>query len=737
MKSPESYRILVIDDNQAIHNDLREILQPESRDAAKIRAIEATLLGRPDIGTMEFPDFQIDSAYQGEPGFTLIQEAIKTGHPYAMALIDIYMPPGWDGIETINHIFAIDKDIQIALCISSSDNHGMDAIKRLGNSDRLLILKKPFDKIEMQQLVCTLTKKWELTQQAKKQQITLEQEIDTHIAELRATLDANSDGILTMTQDGVIHNFNQKFIDIWDISPHLLKYATEKELQEIIAEKIHHPDLYLAQTIKLSKNNQDICFEELKCKNGKFIECYSQPQKIDDTHEGRIWCYRDITQLKELELQLAYQATHDNLTGLPNRSLLLDRLNLAITNANRTNTHIAVLFFDLDRFKEINDAFGHHAADKVLQEIAKRLGQHVRESDTIARLSGDEFVMIITALEKEEHALSIARVCANVINQPLTIENQNIHITTSIGISIYPKDGEDINTLLRNANIAMYRAKEAATDLPAFHTKEMNVRVQERLTLENNLQNALKRNEFLLYYQPLINLNNGAILGAEALLRWQHPKLGIIPPLEFISLAEEIGLILPISEWVFRAACTQLAQWQKLGLPNLTMAINISTLQLQHKNFIEIIKHILNDTNVNPKHLDLEFTEEVLVQQQDNIHIKLKDIKELGIHLVIDDFGAGCSSLRHLKLFLIDKVKIDRSVVHYISPDPEDTSIIYAIMAVAKALKLHVSAEGIETEEQLNFLRNIKCREGQGYYFSKPLSATHMTELLRNKKPLC
>ncbi len=730
----ENYRILVIDDNPAIHDDVRKILQPEDKEIAKIRAIEAELLGKLDSGVEDLPNFHIDSAHQGEEGYNLVCDAIKAGKPYALAFVDIRMPPGWDGVETISHIWLVDKDIQIVICTAYSDYSWSDTIKKLGQSDRLLILKKPFDNVEIRQLACALTKKWSLTQQVKKQLSDLEEKVDMRTAELRATLDSTTDGILAVGIDGKILNFNQKFIDIWGIAEKLLKTGSEADAQKNIAEQIRHAEIYLAKVKELDIDVKTIFFEELKCKNGRVIECYSQPQKIEDRFEGRIWCYRDITQRKELELQLAFQATHDILTGLPNRSLLLDHLHLAIAHAKRTKLFIGILFFDLDRLKLINDSMGHNAGDKLLQEIGRRLSSHVRESDTVARLGGDEFVMIITSLEKEEHVLPIACVCLDAISKPIKIDDKELRITASVGISIYPKDGEDITTLLRNADIAMYRAKEAASNLPQFYTKEMNTRAQERLTLENNLRIALEKNEFILYYQPLIDLTNGSIFGVEALLRWQHPKLGIIPPLEFIPLAEEIGLILPISEWVLRAACVQQMTWQKLGLPALRMAINISAQQLKQKDLVEVIQKIITETKVNPKHLEFELTESILIHNRESINNKLKAIKDMGIDLVIDDFGTGYSSLSYLKLFPIDKIKIDQSFVHYISPDPEDTAIIAAIMSVAKTLKLRVLAEGVETKEQLEFLRASHCNEAQGYYFSRPLTTEGITELLRSGK---
>lgn len=731
MTDSENYRILVIDDNKAIHDDVIKILQPLNNESAKIRAIEMELLGKVDINAENLPEFHIESAYQGKEGFNMVCEAIKIGKPYAMAFVDIRMPPGWDGIETIKHIWEVDKDIQVVICTAFSDYSWSETIKQLGQSDRLLILKKPFDNIEIRQLAIALTKKWILTQQVKKQLIDLEEKVDIRTAELRATLDSTTDGILAVNAKGEINNFNQKLIDIWKFPEKKMKNVTDEEFHLFIANQIRYPKAYLERVKTLNENQEATCFEELKCKDGRVIECYSQPQEIEERYGGRIWCYRDITQRKELELQLAYQATHDNLTGLPNRSLLLDRLQFAIANANRTKSYIGVLFLDIDRLKLVNDTLGHPAGDKLLHEVAARLSKIIRGSDTVARLGGDEFVILLTSLEREDQILPLARACAESISKPIDIDGKELRVSLSIGISIYPKDGEDINTLLRNADVAMYRAKETGNDFPQFHTNEMNLRVQERLTLENNLRIALEKNEFILYYQPLIDLTTNKIFGVEALLRWQHPKLGIIPPLEFIPLAEEIGLIIPISEWVLRAACIQQVKWHKLGFPTLQIAINVSAQQLKHRNFVEIIKKIIDETKVNPKNIEFELTESILIHNRESINTKLKSLKEMGVNLVIDDFGTGYSSLSYLKLFPIDKIKIDQSFVHYISSDPEDTAIIAAIMSVAKTLKLRVLAEGVENAEQLNFLRNIQCKEAQGYYFSRPLTTENVTEILQ------
>ena len=432
----------------------------------------------------------------------------------------------------------------------------------------------------------------------------------------------------------------------------------------------------------------------------------------------------DISRRKATEAQLMHLATHDHLTHLPNRSLLQDRITQAIAHAERAERQMAVLFLDLDRFKNINDSLGHDVGDKLIIVLAERLRGIVRGGDTVARVGGDEFVIVITELQYETQAENIARKVLEVLAEPEVVEGTELFLNGSLGISLYPRDGSDCHTLLKNADAAMYRAKEAGRNQFQFFTQAMNANAMHRLTLENELRHALEREEFSLHYQPQIDLAGGTVVGMEALLRWHSPKRGMVSPAEFIPLAEESGLIVPIGEWVLRTACAQNKVWLNAGLSGtqgLRVAVNISARQCRFNSLTKLVQRVLADTGLDACHLELEITESLLMDNPEESANTLRDLNQLGIQLAIDDFGTGYSSLSYLKRFPIHTLKIDQSFVRDITTDPDDAAIVKAVIAMARSLKLRVVAEGVETAEQLEFLRAHDCEGMQGYYFSKPM----------------
>ncbi|PKM45622.1 MAG: hypothetical protein CVV05_05005 [Gammaproteobacteria bacterium HGW-Gammaproteobacteria-1] len=439
----------------------------------------------------------------------------------------------------------------------------------------------------------------------------------------------------------------------------------------------------------------------------------------------------DITERKNQEEQLRYQGTHDLLTRLPNRALISDRLELAIAQAHRHNRLIGVLFLDLDRFKLINDSLGHSVGDVVLCEVAARLRGCSREGDTVGRLGGDEFVVILPDLGDQDEAITIAQRLLHEVARAIPHPDHELNTTTSIGISIYPRDGTDVGTLLRNADTAMYRAKDMGRDNLQFFTAELNARVLERLTLEGALRRALDRGEFELYYQPQVDLTTGYITGMEALLRWHHPDLGLVAPGQFISIAEETNLIVPIGAWVLRTACEQMRQWQDAGLPAITMAVNVSVQQFRSGRFIDTVRQCVSQCGVEPKLLELELTESMLAEEPDKLRTELHELKALGAQLALDDFGTGYSSLNYLRHYPFDTLKIDQSFVRDITTNPESATISRTIIAMAHALGLQVTAEGIEHQAQAHYLRRALCDQMQGYYFGRPMPAADATALLR------
>jgi diguanylate cyclase (GGDEF)-like protein/PAS domain S-box-containing protein len=450
---------------------------------------------------------------------------------------------------------------------------------------------------------------------------------------------------------------------------------------------------------------------------------------------GAVIVFRDVSSARAMTQQMIHLAEHDSLTGLPNRILLNDRVGQAIALASRYEKELAILFLDLDGFKHVNDSLGHPIGDKLLQSIGRRLVACVRGSDTVSRQGGDEFVVLLSEIERPEDAAISARRMLQEVTQAHSIDHHDLHVTASIGVSVYPDDGLDAETLIKNADTAMYQAKENGRQSYQFFKPAMNVRAVERQSIEESLRRALERQEFALHYQPKINLRTGEITGAEALLRWTHPIRGPVSPAQFIPVAEDCGLILPIGNWVLREACKQARVWVDAGLPMSTMAVNISSMEFRDDGFLETVFDVLSETGLDPRALELELTESVLMKRAESAASVLKTLRARGVQVAVDDFGTGYSSLSYLRKFPIDALKIDQSFVRQISATGEDTTIVTAVISMGRSLKLRVVAEGVETREELEFLQAHQCDEAQGYYFSRPVPPEQFALLLKNGIP--
>jgi diguanylate cyclase (GGDEF)-like protein len=447
----------------------------------------------------------------------------------------------------------------------------------------------------------------------------------------------------------------------------------------------------------------------------------------------KIAIYRSALQSTKVELD--HRAHHDTLTDLPNRILLQDRLSQAIDLAQRQGKQLAVMFMDLDQFKHINDSLGHAVGDQLLQSVAQRLAGCVRQSDTVSRQGGDEFVVLLPQVEHAEDAALSAQKLLVALAPPHRIDRFDLHISISIGISLYPDDGQDAETLIKSADTAMYHAKENGRNNYQFFAPSMNARAVQRQSIEASLRRALERQEFVLHYQPKINLHSGAIVGVEALIRWQHPERGLLPPAQFVPIAEDSGLIVPIGRWVLSEACRQTQAWLQAGLPAITVAVNTSAVEFRAPDFLENIRSTLATSGLAPRSLELELTESVLMRDAEATNAMLHALSELGIKLAVDDFGTGYSSLSYLRQFPIDTLKIDQSFVNQITHNPDDATLVSAVISMGKSLKQRVIAEGVETPEQVAFLRDQQCDEGQGYYFGRPVAAEALAALLQTGVP--
>jgi len=612
-------RLLVIDDNVAIHDDFRKVLcgalEKEAEDA--YLAGEAALFGEV-VAVSARPAFLIDSAYQGQEGVEKARQALEQGRAYNLAFVDMRMPPGWDGLETIEHLWAVDPHIQVVICSAHADYDWMEVVQRLGHSDQLLVLRKPFEPIEVLQCANALTNKWSNERIIRAQVASLEKDVSVHTQGLEA---ANR--------------------------------------------------------------------------------------------------------------QLRHLATHDALTGLPNRVLLDDRIAQALTHANRDRHCFAVMLCDLDRFKMINDSLGHHAGDHLLQEVARRLTNVVRDVDTVARLGGDEFIVVLSPVTSREDAELVARRIIEVMAPAVELQGITIHASPSIGIAFYPEDGTSVETLIAHADAAMFAAKQRGRNCIQCYAAGMDAGTHDKVRLESDLHTALAQGQFELYYQPKVDTMSGTFYSAEALIRWRHPERGLVSPAAFIPLAEECGLIGAIGEWVLREACRQGRAWQQAGLLPIRIAVNVAASQFRAGDLVETISRALADASLEARFLEVELTESAVMSDPEESIKILEQLSEMGVLVSVDDFGTGYSSMSYLRRFPIDQLKIDRSFLSEITARSDDASIVGAIVSLAHNLRLKVVAEGVETAAQLDLLKTLGCDQYQGYQFSPAVPAAEFEALMR------
>ncbi len=561
---------------------------------------------------------------------------------------------------------------------------------------------------------------------------------------LEATQEASADGICLVDERGQVVSHNRRFTQMWHIPPTLVEEARDgRQLTAWVLSLMRAPDEFIEKMNLLREHPESSSHDEVTLRDDRIFERTSAPARgADGRFFGRVWTFSDITDRKRYEAQLAHRAFHDPLTDLPNRTLFLNRVEHALSRLDRRGKALAVLFFDLDRFKTINDTMGHERGDWLLKEIAHRLHDSLRPGDTAARFGGDEFTLLLEDLNGLDDAKAVTERLIESITAPLSFEGREIEVTASIGMALSFSKHDRAGDLLRNADIAMYRAKNKGKARYEVFDTQMSAQALERLQLEIELRQAVKWNQLRLAYQPLIDLTLDKVIGVEALVRWQHPERGLIGPNDFIPIAEESGMILPIGEWVLREACTQAKKWET-QFPDtpLKMSVNLSARQFQGGDIVRDVRRVLEETGLDAKHLELEITETAVMEDADETIKTLEELKKLGVKLAIDDFGTGYSSLAYLERFPLDALKIDRSFVAQIGKtsrrglrvgalSPERSVIMQAVQTLGQGLGIPITAEGIETAEQLSQLREMGCAVGQGFLFARPLDAGALSQLL-------
>lgn len=731
-------RVLIVDDSPSIHGDFAKILCPLVPADDGLGETENLLFGTPSATPSQH--FELDSAFQGREALEKLEAALAENRPYAMAFIDMRMPPGWDGLETIERLWQVDPKLQVALCTAYSDYSWEDIDQRLALNDRLLILKKPFDAIEIRQMASALTVKWQMTEDAELKMNQLEQAVQERTRELS---DAN---MIVQNSPTILYRLRgDPSFALMYISHNITRYghvAADLLRSPNWAQELIHPDdqasvdAAMARVLDRHASGASIEFR-LRTGQGtwRWVENRYIPVRDDDGRllevEGIIL---DITERRVAEEKLALLARSDGLTGLANRATLIERLHQAFAAARRGAAPFAVFYLDLDHFKRINDTLGHPVGDLLLQEVARRIKSGVRESDVVARLGGDEFAILQLDVSDPTQSAAMAANIRDTLLAPYNLAGNALHISVSIGISSYSELSLDADSLLGQADMALYRAKEMGRNQYHFHSEDISREVAERMTLVDELTSALQGNQLLLHYAPEIDLHSGRILGMEAQILWQHPRLGLLPASAFVPIAEKTGAIIPLGRWVLNHACHQMHLWRNDGVAPPVMAIKISLAQL--KSGPELIYDVLRTTarwELAPWDLRFDVTEATLAQTKWTHNDALPRLRELGVAIAIDDFGTEYSSFDYLKTYRVNHLKLAQSFIASASQDVAGANALRAIVNFARDLDIGIIAEGQTPLNRPDVPRaEAPLPSAQGLYFSEAVSAEQAGRLLRD-----
>jgi len=738
MTRQHNRRILLADDMPAIHDDFRKVLLPATA-ASNLDDMESALFGT-TTKTAE-ADFVLDSAYQGQEALAMVREALRKDQPYALAFIDMRMPPGWDGVQTIEQLWIEDPRLQIVICTAYADQTWVEVFDRLDARDRLLVLKKPFDPIEVRQLASALTMKWQMTEDAAFKMALLEQAVEKRTRELS---DAN---IIVQNSPTILYRLRgEPSFPLIYISHNITKFGHDSahllaspDWTAILVAPEDQDKLATAMARVLEKDAQGASIEYRLCTGDgsrRWVENRYVPVR---DKEGRLieveGIVIDITERKAAEEKITLLARTDALTGLANRATFTERLHQAFAAAQRGATPFAIHYIDLDHFKPVNDIFGHPIGDLLLRDVAQRLRECTRETDLVARLGGDEFAVLQGDVAEPANAGVLAAKIQLELAQPHLLNGNEVRISASIGICPYisgSSSGPD--AMVVQADLALYRSKDEGRNQYRFHSEDLDREVLDRVTLGDELRKGIDRDELELYYQPQVELSSGKVVGMEALVRWNHPGRGLLNAGAFIPIAEKTGSIIALGRWVLDRACRQMSLWRDKNMAPPVVAINLSLGQLKNGNeFILDVAAAIAKWRLDPCDLEFDVTEATLAQMTWTQNDVLPRLRELGVRIAIDDFGTEYSSFEYLRAYRVNHLKIAQSMLKRAGDDPASAATIRAIVSLAREARIGIIVEGVETEAQRIFLNSTgSATLAQGHYFSEAVTVDDASRILRS-----
>jgi diguanylate cyclase (GGDEF)-like protein/PAS domain S-box-containing protein len=738
MNQQQSRRILLVDDLPAIHEDFRKVLLPTAVDPDLDEA-EAALFGDP-VKVFDAA-FTLDSALQGQEALEKLRAGLREGRPYAVAFIDMRMPPGWDGVETIEQLWREDPRLQVVICTAYADQSWIEVFDRLDARDRLLVLKQPFDPVEVRQLASALSVKWQMTQDAALKMEELEQAVERRTRELS---DAN---IIVQNSPTILYRLRgEPSSPLIYISHNITKFGHDRadllanaDWAQVLVDPEDQAKFAAAMARVLEKEAEGASIEYRLCTGDgarRWVENRYVPVRDP---QGRLieveGIVIDITERKVAEEHIAKLARTDPLTGLANRATFTERLHQAFAAAGRGASSFAIHYIDLDHFKPVNDTLGHPVGDQLLCEVARRLQACTRETDLVARLGGDEFAVLQSEMTDAASAWILAGKVQCELARPYALGAHEVRVSASIGVCPYvPGASPNPAAMVVQADLALYRSKEEGRNTYRFHSEELDREVLERVTLSEELRQAIDRDELELYYQPQVELASGRVVGMEALVRWNHSRHGLLSAGAFITLAERAGNIVALGRWVLNRACRQMRQWRDQGVEAPVMAINLSLGQL--KNGGELIRDVSEAIamwRLEPSDLEFDVTEATLAQVKWTRNDVLPRLRELGVKIAIDDFGTEYSSFEYLRAYRVNHLKISQSMLKSAIDDPASAATIRAIIGLAREARIGIIGEGVETQAQRDFLQSAGATTlAQGYYFSEPVCAAAAGKVLRS-----